>query len=421
MILTDGGMDLFKKITKNGELPCFVKNKAPRFLHLPMKRSLTFLLILAASILPLRQSAACTAFQLQSLDKSWIYFRSMEFGFPFNSQAIIVPRGTEFNGATPDGKNGGLKWSSKYGFVGMNVDIAPTVVADGMNEKGLVVGMLYLPGYSEYLPADPAKADRTIGSWQVANYLLSTCSTVAEAKAALEKESAYVAQQIFPPFKQLLPVHYYIADSTGAVVIAEYVNGKLRLHDNAIGILTNSPPFDWQTINLGNFVNLSPVNVPQVNLKSFNVQNYGQGSGLLGLPGDFTPPSRFVRATVFSQTASPQPTAIATVNEGFHVLNTFDIFSGAIRSNTAKQTPNTKGFLASGGPAKIVDTDTTEWVVGHDRTNLRTYIRTYEGLRIQMLDLKKIDFSKPGILQVEVARDFAPTDISGSAKPLATK
>ena len=414
-------MNLFKKIKKNGELPCFVKNKAPRFLHSPMKRTLTFLLILAASILPLRQSAACTAFQLQSLDKSWIYFRSMEFGFPFNSQAIIVPRGTEFNGATPDGKNGGLKWSSKYGFVGMNVDIAPTVVADGMNEKGLVVGMLYLPGYSEYLPVDSAKADRTIGSWQVANYLLSTCSTVAEAKAALEKESAYVAQQIFPPFKQLLPVHYYIADSTGAVVIAEFVNGKLRLHDNAIGILTNSPPFDWQTINLGNFVNLSPVNVPQVNLKSFNVQNYGQGSGLLGLPGDFTPPSRFVRATVFSQTASPQPTAIATVNEGFHVLNTFDIFSGAIRSNTAKQTPNTKGFLAAGGPAQIVDTDTTEWVVGHDRTNLRTYIRTYEGLRIQMLDLKKIDFSQPGILQVEVARDFAPTDISGSAKPLATK
>lgn len=365
--------------------------------------------------------AACTAFQLQSLDKSWIYFRSMEFGFPFNSQAIIVPRGTEFSGATPDGKNGGLKWSAKYGFVGMNVDIAPTIVADGMNEKGLVIGMLYLPGYSEYLPADPAKTSSTIGSWQVANYLLSTCSTVAEAKAALENQSAYVAQQIFPPFKGLLPVHYYIADSTGAVVIAEFVGGKLRLHDNPIGILTNSPPFDWQTINLSNYVNLSPVNVPKVSLKGMDIVNYGQGSGLIGLPGDFTPPSRFVRAAVFSQTAAPQQTAVATVNEGFHVLNTFDIFSGAVRSNTANQTANTKGFLASGGPAKIVATDTTEWVIGHDRNNLRTYIRTYEGLRIQMLDLKKIDFSRPGILQVEVARDFAPADISGTAKPLAAK
>jgi len=384
-----------------------------------MKRPLYLLLVL--SFLAAGRISACTAFQLQSQDQSWVYFRSMEFGFPFNSQAIIVPRGTEFTGATPDGKDGGLKWSAKYGFAGMNVDIAPNIVADGMNEKGLVVSLLYLPGYAEYLPADASKSARTIGSWQVANWLLSTCTTVAEAKAALESETAYIAEQDFPPFKGLLPVHYYIADSTGAVLIAEFVNGKLRLHEDPIGILTNSPPFDWQTINLGNFVNLSPVNVPQVNLKSFNVQNYGQGSGLLGLPGDFTPPSRFVRATVFSQIACPQPTALATVNEGFHVLNTFDIFSGAIRSNTANQTANTKGFLSSNGPAKIIATDTTEWVIAHDRNNLRTYIRTYEGLQIQLIDLKKVDFSKPGILEIEVARDFAPTDITATAKPLAAK
>jgi choloylglycine hydrolase len=384
-----------------------------------MKRSVSLLLVLL-TFLANQKLPACTAFQLQSLDKSWVYFRSMEFGFPFHSQAIIVPRGTEFAGTTPDGKSGGMKWSAQYGFVGMNVNIAPNIVADGMNEKGLVVGMLYLPGYSEYLPANEAKNPETIGSWEVANYLLSKCATVAEAKAALEKD-VYVTQEIFPPFKRLLPVHFYIADASGAVVIAEYVGGKLRLHDNPIGILTNSPPFDWQTINLGNFVNLSPVNVPQVNLKNFSVQNYGQGSGLIGLPGDFTPPSRFVRATVFSESATPQPTALETVNEGFHVLNTFDIFAGAIRSNTANQTANTKGFLSSSGPAKIVNTDTTEWVVGHDRTNLRTYIRTYEGLQIEMIDLKKIDFTKPGILQVKVERDFAPTDLSGTGTPLSLK
>ena len=170
------------------------------------------------TILVQATSTACTAFQLQSLDKSWIYFRSMEFGFPFHSQAIIVPRGTAFAGATPDGKEGGLKWAAKYGFVGMNVDVAPEVVADGMNENGLVVSLLYLPGDSEYLPSDPSKSDRTIGSWQVANWLLSTCATVAEARAALEKESAYVAQQDFPPFKGPLPVHFYIADSTGEMI-----------------------------------------------------------------------------------------------------------------------------------------------------------------------------------------------------------
>lgn len=385
-----------------------------------MNRLITLLFLVLASLTG-RDLQACTAFQLQSQDQSWVYFRSMEFGFPFNSQGIIVPRGTEYTGATPDGKNGGLKWSAKYGFVGMNVDLAPEIVADGMNEKGLVVGMLYLPGYSEYLPADPAKSDRTIGSWQAAAYLLSTCATVAEAKAALESQSAYIAQQDFPPFKGLLPVHYYIADATGEVLIAEFVNGKLRLHDDPIGILTNSPPFDWQTINLSNYVNLSPVNIPQVTLKGLDIVNYGQGSGLIGLPGDFTPPSRFVRAAVFSQCAAPQPTAMATVNAGFHVLNTFDIFSGAIRSNTAQQTANTKGFLTSTGPAKIVNTDTTEWTIAHDRTNLQTYVRTYEGLQIQRIDFKKIDFTKPGILQVEMNREFVPADISASAKPLTAR
>lgn len=382
----------------------------------PMKRPILSLLLLVLSVSFASTSKACTAFQLQSLDTSWIYFRSMEFGFPFNSQAIIVPHGTEFTGTTPDGTQDGLKWAAKYGFVGLNGDIAPNLVTDGMNEKGLVIGVLYLPGYGKYLPPDAAKKVRTIGSWEVANYLLSTCATVEEVKAALEQEKAYVAQQVFPQFKQPLPVHYYIADASGAVLIAEFVNGKLHLHEDPIGILTNSPPFDWQTINLMNFVNLSPVNVPQVALKDFKIENYGQGSGLLGLPGDFTPPSRFVRATVFSQSAVPQKTALATVNEGFHILNTFDIFNGAIRERAASQpsahTP--EGAVAS-------PSDITEWAVAHDRTNLRTYVRTYEGLGIQMIDLKKIDFSKPGILQVELDRNFMPPDITASGKPLSAR
>ncbi len=378
------------------------------------------LVVLTLVVACLRGRAeACTAFQLKAGDGSWIYFRSMEFGFAFDSKVLVVPRGTEMTGSAPGGKPG-LRWTTKYGVVGLNIDIAPTVVADGMNEKGLAIGMLYLPGYSEYLPADPAKADRSIGSWEGAICLLSTCASVDEAVEALKSERIYVAQQDFPPFKSPLPLHYYIADSSGRVVIAEWVGGALKLHENPLGVLTNSPPFDWQTTNLCNYVNLDSTNVPSLTLGATTIKNFGQGSGGLGLPGDWTPPSRFVRAALFSHWATPAKTASETVNLGFHILNGFDIFEGAITSNTADQTANTKGFLSSTGPAKLVPTDTTEWTICHDRTNLRTYVRTYGGLEIEMVDLAKVDFAKPGLRTIDLQNTFAPADISFRQAPLAT-
>ena len=383
------------------------------------RRAAAALIVCVACLAPwaaARSLWACTAFQLKAVDGAEVYFRSMEFGFPFNSKILIVPRGTEYTGTAPQGR-AGLKWQTKYGVVGLNANVAPSIVADGMNEKGLVVGMLYLPGYARYLAPDEAQTASTIGSWEAAIYLLSTCADVNESVAALT-EKVHVAQQEFPPFKQVLPVHYWIGDATGKVVIAEYVGGKLNIHQNPVGALTNSPPFDWQQINLSNYVNLSPVNVPAKKLGGLEVVNFGQGSGFIGLPGDLTPPSRFVRAALFSQWASPAKTAPETVNLGFHVLNTFDIFDGAIKSNTANQTENTKGFLKSDGEGRLVSTDTTEWIVGHDRMNLKTYVRTYGGLKIQVVDLGRVGFDKPGLRTIELQTSFQPEDVTDTAQPL---
>ncbi|MFM1867886.1 MAG: hypothetical protein RL591_1294 [Planctomycetota bacterium] len=375
-----------------------------------------------AALLPLAIhtfAAACTAFQIRAKDGSIIYFRSMEFGFPFNSEVLVVPRGTEYVGTAPGGKPG-LKWTTTYGLVGLNVDIARNIVADGQNETGLAIGMLYLPGYAKFLAPDPAADVRAIGSWEAATYLLSTCANVDETLAAL-REKVRIVEQPFPAFKMPLTVHFWVGDASGRVVIVEFVDGKMNVYENPIGVLTNSPPFDWQTINLSNYVNLSPVNVASEKFGQTLVSNYGEGSGLLGLPGDYTPPSRFVRAAFFSQLATPAPTAIETVNLGFHVLNTFDIFNGAIRTNTSDQSSNTKGLLGSSSTPKVVNSDTTEWVVAHDRTNLKTYVRTYNGLEVQAIDLKKIDFAKPGLRTIAMKNEFKPVDITDTAVPLATK
>ncbi|MFM6173512.1 MAG: linear amide C-N hydrolase, partial [Sphaerospermopsis kisseleviana] len=312
-----------------------------------MKKVLPAILALFSLLLQTPAVLACTAFQIESKDGAQIYFRSMEFGYPFNSKMLIVPRGTEFTGTAPGGKPG-KKWTAKYGFVGLNVDIAPNVVADGQNEKGLAIGMLYLPGFAQYQDPAAAPADQSIGSWEVLNYLLANCSSVDEAVGALQ-DDVYVARQEFAPFKEVLPVHYWIGDNTGKVVMAEYIDGKLNIHDAPLGTLTNSPPYDWQTLNVGNYVDISPVNFPERKLGDFTSVNYGQGSGGVGLPCDMSPPSRFIRASLFSHWATPGATALATVNLGFHVLNTFDIFNGAIQSDTSDQTSDTKGFLSLTG------------------------------------------------------------------------
>jgi choloylglycine hydrolase len=198
------------------------------------------------------------------------------------------------------------------------------------------------------------------------------------------------------------------------------VNGQLSLHDDALGVLTNSPPFDWQTINLSNYVNLSSVNVPSIQISSVDIQNFGQGSGMLGIPGDYTPPSRFVRVALFSHWAVPGKTALETVNAGFHVLNTFDIFEGAIRSKVTSEAASEQGHANVSKPM-TEPTDITEWAVAHDRTNLRTYVRTYSGLSIQMIDLKKIDFDRPGVRQIMLDKKFSPADIASTATDLAIK
>ncbi|MGH7889941.1 MAG: linear amide C-N hydrolase, partial [Thermodesulfobacteriota bacterium] len=138
---------------------------------------------------------ACTAFQLKAEDGSQIYCRSMEFGFKMNSSLLIVPHGISYTGTAPQNKSG-LKWKTKYGFVGLNQSIAPTFISDGMNEKGLVAGLLYLPGFAMYEPFDIQKIDKTLGVWELPAFLLSTCATVEEVKAALPK--VLVAQQPAP-------------------------------------------------------------------------------------------------------------------------------------------------------------------------------------------------------------------------------
>lgn len=333
---------------------------------------------------------ACTAFHLGSQDGARLYCRSLEFGFPLESELLIVPRATRFKATTP---SGGMSWQVKYGYVGMNQSFLPTLVSDGMNEKGLVVGCLYLPGFAEYQPPDAKRASKSLHPADLASFLLGTCASVAEARSAIG--SVLVMNAPLPGTTFILPLHFIVSDASGACIAVEYIAGRLNVHDNPVGVLTNAPSFDWHLTNLSNYINLTAMNAEPLKFGTFQTKPFGQGSGMLGLPGDLTPPSRFVRAALFAKYAEPPNSALDAVRLGFHVLNTFDISPGLVRSQSSAPTPLGKPEL-----------ERTEWVIVHDQTNLRTYFRSFESLQVQSVEFANLHLEQPGVRSVALSKQF---------------
>lgn len=168
--------------------------------------------------------------------------------------------------------------------------------------------------------------------------------------------------------------------------------------------MTNSPPLDWQLTNLRNYVNLNAQNVLKEKLGDQLLFPIGQGSGLLGLPGDFTPPSRFVRIAFLSESALPVKTAEEGVNLGFHLMNNIDIALGTVRQKIGK-----KAAL-----------EMTQYVTLYDLKNKRLYYRTYTNQDIRMVNMAELDLTSPVKENILMSRKPQYMDMSGMAKHLSS-
>ena len=126
-----------------------------------------------------------------------------------------------------------------------------------------------------------------------------------------------------------MPVHYLVTDASGKAIVIEFLKGELKVFDAPLGVLTNAPSYDWHETNMRNYVNLSPVALPDKKIENLDFKPLGGGSGMIGLPGDFTPPSRFVRAVAFTQTARPTKTGGESMYELFRILDNFNVPLGA--------------------------------------------------------------------------------------------
>lgn len=353
-----------------------------------MKKILLFFIILQFSI---QITSACTGIALKSKDGVYIPARTVEWGS--NDMMIkigIFPSNKEYIGTTPDGENG-KKWKGKYGFVGMTSYGQP-FVADGMNEKGLTVGMFYLPGFASYNRYDVKDAEKSFSVGDLTLWILSSFTTCEEVKSNLSSVKVVnVEDKRFGGAP--LPFHWRISDKNGKSIVIEIINnGKITVFDAPLGVISNSPTYDWHLTNLRNYLKLSPIPVSPLKIDKSVLSALGAGSGMIGLPGDYTPPSRFVRAAAFTSSARPLENAEDAVSEAFRILNNFDIPVGSILPKEHLD-PAVHG--------------STQFTSAADTKKCIYYFHTQFTPRIRKIDLKKIDFaSLKEFKTIEVEKSF---------------
>lgn len=318
---------------------------------------------------------ACTAIDIQTKDGVVIAGRTMEWAFDMQWQVLSLPAGTPYQMTAPAGlKLAALPMKTKYAVVGIGPGIIPgNTLLEGQNSAGMGFSGNFLPGFTKYQTVAPQDKEYIsildFGTWALGNF-----ANVAEIKAALPKIKVWaddsVAAGPTPP-----TLHFIFTDKSNDGLVVEYIDGQLKMYPNAAHVLTNAPTYDWHLTNLRNYVNLSVFSGATVKVGSTNVTELGQGSGMIGIPGDYTPPARFVRSAFLRHYATQPVNAPEGVQLVGHMLNNVDIPIGI-------------SVTKSGD--KIIS-DYTQWVAIKDLTNNKMYISDYaHRLNYVVLDLPKL-------------------------------
>lgn len=267
----------------------------------------------------------CTGLALETKDGLHLFGRNMDIEYSFNQSIIFIPR--NFKCVNKSNKK---ELTTKYAVLGMGtiLDDYPTF-ADGMNEKGLGCAGLNFPVYVSYSKED-IEGKTNIPVYNFLLWVLANFSSVEEVKEALKN-----ANIVDIPISENIPnttLHWMISDITGKSIVVEQTKEKLNVFDNNIGVLTNSPTFDWHVANLNQYVGLRYNQVPEFKLGDQSLTALGQGTGLVGLPGDFTPASRFIRVAFLRDAMIKNDKDSIDLIEFFHILNNVAMVRGSTRT-----------------------------------------------------------------------------------------
>ena len=266
----------------------------------------------------------CTAVTYKTND---FYFgRTLDYEYSYMEEVTITPRNYQFKFNEKEAIN------THYAIIGMAyVAEDYPLYYEAINEKGLGIAGLNFVGNANY--NEPIEGKDNIAQFEFIPWILSQCETVKEAKKLIEKIN--ITNTRFNKQLPLAQLHWIIADQNESITV-ESVQEGIKIYKNPVGVLTNNPTFDKQLFALNNYINLSnktPENKFATNLE---LNKYSRGMGAIGLPGDLSSQSRFVRASFVKMNSVSAEGENESVSQFFHILNSVDQQRGCCQLEDGK-------------------------------------------------------------------------------------
>lgn len=310
----------------------------------------------------------CTAATYKT--KNFYIGRTLDYEFSYGEEITVTPRNYPFTFR----HEGSL--TTHYAMIGMaHVAGEYPLYYDAVNEKGLGMAGLNFVGNAIYAQVQEGK--KNVAQFEFIPWILSRCANLKEAKEALTDMNLSGT-----PFSEQFPaaqLHWIIADETGSIVVESMADG-LKVHDNPVGVLTNNPPFEMQMFNLNNYMYLSEKQPENHFAKEVPLQTYSRGMGALGMPGDLSSMSRFVRAAYTRMHAVSRESEADSVGQFFHILGSVEQQRGCCEVADGKYeiTIYTSCMNASKGIY---------------------YYTTYQNHRIMAVDMHREDLEGKGLVR----------------------
>ncbi len=302
----------------------------------------------------------CTALSFKKKDH---YFgRNLDLDCSYGEEVCVLPRNRPIDFRRLD------KITAHYAMIGMAAVIdGEPLFYDAANERGLSMAGLNFPQSAYYSPLAANKDN--VAPFEFIPWILSRCESVKEARALLEKINL-----VNIPYSEKLPLsplHWMIADREESVVVEAMKEG-VRVYDNTVGVLTNDPPFPYHLFYLNNYRNLKTGNGENGFASKVELDEYCQGLGAIGLPGDVSSTSRFTRAVFYKENSVCAEEENAAVSQVFHLLGGVEMVRGSCVTNA--------GTLDSTVYSACVNTDRGLY-----------YYTTYDNRQITCVDMYKTD------------------------------
>lgn len=316
----------------------------------------------------------CTSIVYENAVHDFFLARTMDFSIPLEGQPIYIPSGYSFYK-----KEEGKGFESIYSFVGAGRLFQEYTFADGINEAGLGIASLYFAD-DAYYEENKAIEGLSLAPHDVVAFVLGTCQTVEDVKEKIQGINIVPEDHLV--INGVLPLHWIVTDKSGSSIVIEPVKEGLKIYDNPVGVMANSPNFPWHLTNLNQYAHLSNTSKQTGVYQEFIAKGNGAGSGALGLPGDYTSISRFVHLAFMNQYTEKVQSTEASIQMISRMLSAVYIPKGVkIKANGA--------------------IDYTQFTSFMDLSGATYYINFYETNRFNQLSLKDLAKNKePKIFDV---------------------